>query len=416
MLPPERTTGSTAARLALARGLAWSLLIAGWLVLGTLGRQHAPHAAGGLALVALWLALLGALLALAARRAWSPAALRVALLMASGLVAAGAALLAGRFVPTVLTSLLMPVLMPLALALLAAGWALLLVTASLSVRMLRSAALRRPPTPAGPALAGAMLAWGITGDGARWLAAPLAQGLALAVLALLLAALLPRRAPPVSACRAGLFDCALVLAPLTEWRRPSAWPQATAALAMLPMMATLTVLAEWCGGRGNGAAASSAAHLATMFLPALAARAWAAVGRPGPSPMQAAAGTATLLVAGGLALAWPGLAGLMAAGLLHGMAWGWAWAARWSVDGATRATPATQRSGLAAAGPAALAGLMVLALGTAVAAWGPSALATVHSALALLGALGAAALVWPRPAADRQPPAPAGAAGLSRNG
>lgn len=422
MPPPEPTAGTSAARLALARCLAWSLLVAGWLALGALGRQHAPHAAGGLAPVALWLALLGALLAAAARRPWSPRALRRALGAGGGLVAAGACGLAGPPRGSALESLIGPLIGPtlgplagpLALALLAAGWALLLVAASLAVRLLRRGATPRPPSPAGPALAGAALAWCATGDSARWLATPLAQGLALAALALLLAALLPRRAAPVAACRAGLFDCALALAPLADWRRPAAWPQAAAALAMLPMMATLTVVADWCGGQGSGSAAT-ATHLAAMLLPALAARAWAASGRSGPPPAVAALATAVLLAAGGLALAWPGLDGLMAAGLLHGLAWGVAWSARWQGSAAAGA-PGVPRTGLAAAGPAAAAGALVLALGTAVAAWGPAALAAVHAMLALLGALGAVAVVQRWRAAAVQPPATARAAGLSRSG
>jgi len=416
--PPERTPRSPAARLALARGLAWSLLIAGWLALGTLGRQHAPHAAGGLAPVALWLALLGALLAAAARRPWSPAALRSALCAGGGLIAAGAGLLAGPPRGFAFAPMVGPLTGPLALVMLAAGWALLLVAASLAVRLLRRGATPRPPSPVGPAVAGAALAWWATGDSARWLAAPLAQGLALAALALLLAALLPRRAAPVAACRAGLFDCALALAPLADWRRPAAWPQAAAALAMLPMMATLAVVADWCGGPGRGLDSGStgtAAHLAAMLLPALAARAWAASGRPGPPPAVAALATAALLAAGGLALAWPGLDGLMAAGLLHGLAWGVAWSARWS-GSAAAGTSGVPRTGLAAAGPAAAAGALVLALGAAVAAWGPAALAAVHATLALLGTLGAVAVLRRWHASGTQPAAPAGAAALSRSG
>ena len=62
-------------RLWLARAIAWALLLGGWLVLGTLGRQHLPQAAGGQAPVALWLTTVGGALALVGRWRWSAPAL-----------------------------------------------------------------------------------------------------------------------------------------------------------------------------------------------------------------------------------------------------------------------------------------------------------------------------------------------------
>lgn len=370
-----------AMRLALARCTAWALLIGGWLALGALGRQHAAQAAAGLAPVALWLAALGLCLSLAARRVWSPAALRCALAGAGLATAAGGAALAGP-APG------------LGLGVLVVGWSLLLVAVSLAVRLLRRG-MARPPTPALPALSGTALAWAWAGDAARWLAAPASQGLLLAGAAVLLALLLPRRAAAVSACRSGLFDCALALAPLATWRRPGAWPQAAAALAMLPMMATLAAMADWCGS-GPSALGSSAAHLGAMLLPALLCRAWGACGPAFVAPGKVAAVTAALLVAGGLALAWPGLNGLMAAGLLQGLAWGCAWAARLSAPAdpyPARRAP-QDRAATTTAGPAGTAAALVLGLGVALAQWGPAALAAVHAALAVLGGLGGLALAW----------------------
>ncbi|MBL8351080.1 MAG: hypothetical protein JNL87_12305 [Burkholderiaceae bacterium] len=396
----ERHVGAGSApalRLALARSLAWALLFGGWLVLGALGRQQLPLAAGGLLPVALWLAALGAALALASRRSWSPTALRRTL-SGAALAAVLAAAVAG--------SALAGPAPAIGLLALAVAWAALLVAASLAVRLLRHGATRRPPPPALPALAGAALAWAWAGEpagwSAQWLATPSRHGVAVAGVALALLLLLPRRASPVSACRAGLFDCALALAPLQAWRRPALWPQATAALAMLPMMATLALMADWCGAAGFSPLASTAAHLAAMLAPALLLRAWGATGRVPISDTMAAAVTAALLVLGGLALARPGIDGLMSAGLLHGLAWGLAWSTvgAWPqapaegtcASGPPRAGPG--RAVSAAARPAFCAAAMVLALGAAIAQWGLAALAGVHAVLATLGAAGALALAW----------------------
>ena len=116
-------------RLCLARTVAWALLLGGWLVLGTLGRQQLPQSAGGQLPVALWLATLAGALALAGHWRASVLALRSGLL-ASGLAAALALAWPDRSAALLLCA--------------AVAWALLLVAASLVVRGLR----RLQPGPA----------------------------------------------------------------------------------------------------------------------------------------------------------------------------------------------------------------------------------------------------------------------------
>jgi hypothetical protein len=202
-----------------------------------------------------------------------------------------------------------------------------------------------------------------------------------------------------------MFDCSppLLLAP--HGHRLQAWPQAAAALSMLPMMLSLAVMADWCAnlpGLRGGASLLTALHLAAMLGPALVLTLWAAIWPPGrlADPTVTLA-TGTLLAAGGGALlVWPGLAGLMAASLLQGMAWSLGWAASLHRPG-TAPAPAsaggTNPAPLAAAWrAAALTAAAVLALGLAIDQHGPAALATVHAVLALAGGLGVLALLVAR--------------------
>ena len=378
-------------RLWLARAIAWALLLGGWLVLGTLGRQYQLQTAGGQVPVALWLATVGGALALSGRWRWSALALRSALL-ATGLAATAAlALLAHS---------------PAALLGAAPAWALLLVAASFAVRGLRRLQPSQPPAPIGPALAGACLAWVVAGDldALRQGLGPvvLAPGLAALALALLLPAPSIRVAPGeggrnagFGGCQAGLFDCSLPLLQPGRWRHPATWPQAAAALTMLPMMASLPAMADWCGGLRWPAAAGTALHLGAMLLPAALLH---GVGQPLRRPQPC---LVLLLVLGGAALLmWPGQTGLMAAAGLHGLAWGVAWSALLTprgerTDSAGRgASPApscTAPAGLAPGakwGAALLTASAVLLLGQAMAQVGPAALAAVHAALAGLGLVG----------------------------
>lgn len=358
-------------RLTLARTLAWALLVGGWWQLGLVGRQHLPLLAGGLAPLALWLLVTGVSSSLLAGRRLPVAALR-ALLPALGLAAAGG-LLAGRE----------------GWGLLALAWAGLLVAASLVVRACREQALQRPPAPIGPAASGVMLAMAMP-------AGPAAVAAAVAGASLLLAALLPRR-PRVTACRAGLFDCAWPLPAAAGWAERSAWPIAAARLAMLPMMATLAAMNDWCSALPVAPAAMPALHALGMLGPALLLQ-WAvrSTGRL-PSPLGGPAAPLALLVAGAFAgWTWPGPPGWLAASLLQGMAWSLAWSV-------PLLRPATAGAAVAPPGPfeAVQAAALVLALGAAMAVHGPAALLAAQAGLALLGL---AALPCRRPARRAQAP------------
>jgi hypothetical protein len=381
---PDATAPPTAfapQRLGLARVIAWALLLGGWLVLGALGRQQLPQIAAGQLPVALWLAVIGALLASAARRSWSAPVLRV-ILLASGAATALALILWGGT--------------PVGLLVATVAWAALLVSASFTVRRLRLLQSRLPPAPVASAVFGALLAWGLAGDldALRQDAAPV--GTALGAAALLLSALMPSFSvsTPIRSCRAGLFDCSLPLLLPGRWRHPSEWPQAAAALGMLPMMASLPVMTEWCGDLRWSSATGTALHLGAMLLPAALLRAAPLHG--GWLARRLAPLAGVLLVLGGAALLWPSLSGLMAASLLHGLAWSIAWAAMLAphqagtgelADRSTRKPPLAARHA-AVLGPAVLTAAAVLLLGSAIDQRGPAALASVHAVLAGLGLFG----------------------------
>lgn len=380
---------AAAIRLWLARALAWALLLSGWLVLGALGRQYLPGWAGGQWAPALWLAVIGLLLAAVARRPPALRMLRLALPVA-GAAAALALAAAGRGGGA------------WAIAAAAVAWAGLLVAASLGVRALRQVQPCRPAAPLLPALLGAVAAWVLAGD---VVALPGRAGRVAAALtgaALLLAALLPARAVLTQGCRSGLFDCSLPLIMLRGWRDTARWPVQAAALAMLPMMATLPLLAEWCAGPGRSPAAMVLLHLAAMVLPALGAQAW--LRRAGPAQLGAVVGA--LLVSGALApAAWPGVDGLMGGALLQAAAWSLAWAAPMLAPlGGTMpdARPHPAAAGRAAVWAAACMALLVLAVGAAVDAYGPVALAAVH---ALLGTMVAAGLLLAAASTEQGRPA-----------
>jgi hypothetical protein len=363
-----------AQRLWLARALAWALLLGGWLALGTLGRQHLPGHAAGQGLVTLWLLSIGLTLALASRWYWRARPLQAALLLL-GVLAAVAMFCIGR------SGLALP------LAALASG--ALLVAASFTVRALRPPRGRTAPSPVGPAVAGAVLAWALVGSlgatphaAARW-------GLALVAAACLLASLLPRAAAAHGACRSGLFDCSSSLPVPAHWRRVADWPPAAAALGMLPMMASLPAMADWCGAQSWSQSTASAAHLCAMLLPALLLRRAASLRQP-------AATIGLLLALGGLAFWLPGASGLMAAALVHGVAWSVAWGEMLKTPRAGNAPNVALPASLWA--PWLATAGFVLLLGVAVDQLGPPALAAVHAVLAGLGGAGLAAIalrhVW----------------------
>lgn len=193
---------------------------------------------------------------------------------------------------------------------------------------------------------------------------------------------------------------------------------------MLPMMATLASMADWCASNGLDARSATALHLGAVLLPALLGwcvlrcAATAAPPRAAASQVTAATTCGLLLAAGGVVLWWPGasgLAGLMATSLLQGLAWGVGWTARWALPHAavpglrtarpvdTAAAAGPTATAAAAAAPALLAALLVLALGSALAAHGPAALRWVHGLLAVLGAAGVLLQVLQRLALRRWP-------------
>jgi hypothetical protein len=339
-------------RLAAARMLAWALWLTGWLVIGEFGHEHTALWAGGLAPVAGWLLAIGALLS------WTqplPArALAAALLLGAATAAAG-----------LLNAQALPLL---------AGWALLVVAASRVVRGLRRG--REAGSPLGPALGGALLAWALAGN--LETLNPWAIALALPVVAALLVVLLPRGAAPAPGCRGGLFDCALPVAALAPWRERQRWPQQAALLAMLPMMAALPAMADWCTASGASPRTTTAVHLGVMLLPPALLQ-WP-LRRATPARLNTT--IALLLVAGGLALLLqPGLPGLALAALLHGAAWGLAWGGPLAAGTRHANGPTPFRAALAVAA-------LLLVLGLALHEGGPAALAVAHGLVALGGAAG----------------------------
>lgn len=370
--PSPGATPGAALRLWIARTLAWSLLLSGWLVLGALGRQHALLLVSGYAPLALWLACTGALLVGTAFWPLSRGVLAAVLMGAGGLTVL-ALHWADRGAP--------------ALALAALGWSVLLVAASRCVRSLRTALPRLPPAPLVPALLGGSLAWGVAGDLPALPTHTVALSVALLATAVALALLVPRGVGHALGCRAGLFDCSLPVPALVRWRNMADWPLHAASLTMLPMMTALPAMADWCSAAGWSAPMVTGLHLAAMLLPpALLQRAL-----PSVSASQLRRWVALLLAVGALLLvAWPGVQGLMAASLWHALAWGVAWAgpmvARTPVPAApSKPWGAGMGHQLAAV---ALAGSAVLALGAGIGAAGPAALTSAHAGLALLGLLG----------------------------
>lgn len=351
------------ARLAVARTLAWALLMSGWIGLTHLADRHAAGPMPSFALIAGWLLALG-LAATAAARLSAHAWLLRALLIGCALVAVRGVLAAGQGAG-------FAALWPAMLA-----WALLVALASATVRMLRQQALRRPAAPVLPAALGALLAALLVGDAgdSAALAPRLAGGLLVAALGLVVLQPAGGVQPSRAGCRAGLFDCALPAWPAGGWRETARWPLLIAMLVMLPMMAGLPQMLALCRAGGVSAEALIGAHLAAMFLPALLWPARAA-------PMLRIGACAALLMAGGVALTLPVAAASLWAMLAHAAAWSLAWSAQLD-DPALRATAHSPpwRAALAQA-------LFALALGAAVSLSGPTALQGVHGGLAVAAVL-----------------------------
>lgn len=367
--------------------LRWSLWFGGWLVLAPLGRQLGPLQAEGLLPLALGLAVLG----LGLHRGRGPLATAgarttVLLTTALGGLALGA-VARGAGTP--------------ALALAAVAWGLLMVAATRAAR----AARRASPCTAGPAMPmalGALLAWLLAGD---LTAAPLSAALGLLGAGLALCALLPAAAPPCGATRRP-FDRPRPRPAGPAFGRPEDWMLASARWTMLPMMATLGSMADWCGAGSGGAGAAGMVglHLLAMLLPLLLLPKAPRAGLRPVDPAGAAGTRGTglrdpawvgLPMVGGLVLfvASPGAQGWMAVSLCHALAWGLSAACRpGPADGPSPALPSR---GLGDAGWAGALGLAAaaLGLGLALAAFGAPALAAVHAALALIALIAAIAML-----------------------
>lgn len=375
-----------AAGLFGARAVAWALLLAAWLALGSLGAEHAVGLPGGAALpLVVWLLAVGVLLAARVGESASPRAQATAMAVAAatGLGALGALSAGGSAAAT--------------LVVLALAWAALTVGASRVVhgwrqRVRHGCGARRVdlPSPAPAALAGGVVAWAAAGDllMVRHALAHLALVMVAAVAVAAATAFVERRnplrrdtaggpaAPAASSCRAGLFDCSLPLPGPSAWRRPERWPLQAAAWAMLPMMVALPAMAAWCSEAGWSPRDTAALHLAAMLIPGALAR-----GLLAHCPATALAATVTALLVGGvvaLALA-PGITGLMTLSLAHALAWSLAWGWQLAVR---EARPAP--SGLRGIGAAGLAAAAVAGLVAALSATGPVALAWAHAGLAAL--------------------------------
>jgi len=358
-------------RLTAARACAWALLVAGWIGIGSFAMALAPGVGSGFALVALWLLALGAT-ATVATGGGLPAWARALALCASAAITAVSLWSAahGGGVAALLIAVL--------------GWAALTALASGVVRSLRLAQRTTPAPPIAAAALGALFAGGVLGDVGDVVALGWRPGLFVVATAVMLVVLqrgtdLRPRAP---GCRAGLFDCSLPAWPVGAWREPMLWPTLLAGLAMLPMMATLPLMAAWCRAQAVAPQAMVLVHLAAMFGPVLLLRrsiaAW--------SLRRLSAVCAGLLAIGAAVVAWAtppwDLLGLAAA---HGAAWGIAWGGQlW----------APARRGQRGTSPLrAAAGYAVLTLlfGFVVERFGAHGVAGVH---ALLGLVAVAAWVF----------------------
>jgi hypothetical protein len=299
-------------RLMLARACAWALLVAGWIGIGSFALLVAPSVSGGFALVALWLFALGAAAAVATRGGVPRGVQRAALL-------AGAAATAGGLWWIVHGGGLAALLLALV------GWAALTALASGVVRGLRVTQAAAPKPPIVPASLGAVGAAWFLGDISDLPALALrliAFVTALSIALLLLQARLGEGAARRQGCRAGLFDCSLPSWPAGAWRDVMQWPTLMAGLVMLPTMAALPLMAEWCRAESVAPQTMVLWHLSAMFGPALLLRKWIAQW----SARTLASACAALLALGAAVALWADSPiNLLGVSVAQGSAWGIAW-------------------------------------------------------------------------------------------
>jgi hypothetical protein len=350
-------------RLTCARAAAWTLLLAGWVGLGSFAMVLAPSLGSAFALVALWLLALGGLATVATRDSLRSGIRRIALGLCAVLTAA-ALVWATRGGG----------LQALLLALFA--WAGLTALASGVVRSLRLAQVVAPGPPIGAASLGALCAGLVLADLGDLQALTLRLGLLVLAAATVLAALQRSNGErsPARRCRAGLFDCSLPAWPAGAWYDARQWPALLAGLVMLPMMAALPLMVAWCRTQSIAPQAMVLLHFAAMFAPALLLR---------RSIAQWSVGTlsavcASCLAAGAVVAIWAdtplNLLGLVFA---HGAAWGLAWAGQlWAPNQRSRQGASPLR---AAIGYAAL----TVAFGAVVEHFGAPGVTATHAALGL---------------------------------
>jgi hypothetical protein len=153
-----------------------------------------------------------------------------------------------------------------------------------------------------------------------------------------------------------------------------------AGLAMLPMMAALPLMADWCRALAFPPQAMVLLHLAAMFGPALLLRRSIAHW----SLRTLSTVCAVLLILGAACAIWAAAPfDLLGLAVAHGAAWGLAWAGQlWAPArrGQQGASPLRAAAGYA---------LLTLAFGLIVQQAGARGVADVHAALGI-----AAALAW----------------------
>ena len=367
-----RVDGATA-RLHTARALAWTILLTGWIGLGTVAQTLASGPLQAFAVLAVWLLSIG-LFTEALRRFPPRRWLAVVLLFAAALSAASAlhAALRGGGMGVVIAA--------------AMSWALLFALASATVRACRGPGRPRQASPVVAGAVGAALALWCIGDptAVNAVGARLANGALIA--ALLLAALMPRGAVASSKGRSALPDGSRpVWAPGASGPSPR-WPVQAASLVMLPMMCSLPLMVGWCRGNGVSPELVLGLHLAAMFGPAVLLK----LGQVTVTA-RAPAFCAVLLVLG--ATAWvltPGAAAGWWLALAHGGAWSVAWVA--SLEASDERPMRRPASGSRMLAAAMVDASVVLGLGSAVSVAGFDALAAAQVALAAVAAIGLAAL------------------------
>lgn len=158
------------------------------------------------------------------------------------------------------------------------------------------------------------------------------------------------------------------------------WVLRSARIAMLPMMASLVLMADWCSSAGLASRSQTiAAHLVSMAVMPCLCRMFSR--RPkDPAWVALPMGASVIFM-----LAMPGVQGWMAASIAQSLAWGLA--IGMSAARHPCAHSATLEPGVLAAVASAVA---LCALGVAMAAFGPSALLLAHAALGLAAVAAAA--------------------------